>query len=321
MPSPLLIDSHVHLPSSSTSESPSLAEYHTTTTTSSSSSSLHPLAGVILIGSDHPNDDEPLRELASMSQAAAAATASSAPKVLALVPSAPFLSGPAKLEEYLAQAEKEAGSEAWKRVRGFRYLLRGGDKAARGAALEEELVEGLKLLGRKGFVVEVALERGGRAQLEEVVEMVGRAHEGVAEGEEVVFVLDHLGKPDLTVINQADPSFLAWRSAMFTLGKSTKTYLKLSGCFSELPERLKSRSAEDIFSAILQWLAVVVAAFGPRRLMFGSDWPLCADGVGDDAWGKWHRVVEMVCDLAGLSEEDQAMLWGGTAKEAYGLDC
>ncbi|KAL1836273.1 hypothetical protein VTJ49DRAFT_5372 [Mycothermus thermophilus] len=314
MPSPLLIDSHVHLSPSSTSEPPSLTEYHTTTTTTTSSP--QPLTGLILIGPDPSNHDTPLRELASMSQV----TTTPAPKVLALIPNAPLPSDPAKLEEYLAQAEQEAGAEAWKRVRGFRYLLRGGDKAVRGAALEEGVVEGLKVLGRRGFVVEVALERGGRAQLEEVVEMVGRAHEGVGEGEEVVFVLDHLCKPDLTIINQADPSFLAWRSAMFTLGKSTRTYLKLSGCLSELPEGLKSRSAEDIFSAMVPWLAVVVAAFGPRRLMFGSDWPACTAGVGDDAWGKWRRVVEMVCDLAGLSEEDQAMLWGGTAKEAYGLE-
>jgi L-rhamnono-1,4-lactonase len=108
---------------------------------------------------------------------------------------------------------------------------------------------------------------------------------------------------------------------MFTLSKCHKTYMKLSGCFSELPDKLKERPAEDIVSAILPWLAVVVAAFGPKRIMFGSDWPVCNIGVGSDAWKKWHRVVEIVCDFAGLSEADQAMLWGGTAQEAYKLDC
>ena len=104
---------------------------------------------------------------------------------------------------------------------------------------------------------------------------------------------------------------------MFTLSKCRRTYMKLSGCFSELPDSLKVRSAEDIFSAILPWLAVVVAAFGPGRIMFGSDWPVCTVGVGDGAWKKWHKVVEMVCDLAGLSPEDQKMLWSGTARAAY----
>lgn len=96
--------------------------------------------------------------------------------------------------------------------------------------------------------------------------------------------------------------------------------MKLSGCFAELPEKLKKRPAEDIFAAILPWLAVVLAAFGPNRIMFASDWPVCTGGVGDDAWKKWHRVVEMVCDMAGLSREEQVSLWSGTAREAYKLE-
>lgn len=107
---------------------------------------------------------------------------------------------------------------------------------------------------------------------------------------------------------------------MFTLSRCRRTYMKLSGCFEELPDWLKARPAEDIFEAILPWLAIIVAAFGPSRIMFGSNWPVCNVGVGEDAWRKWHRVVEMVCDLAGLSEDDQKMLWGGTAKKAYNIE-
>lgn len=107
---------------------------------------------------------------------------------------------------------------------------------------------------------------------------------------------------------------------MFTLSKCRRTYMKLSGCFAELPDRQKARPTGDIFGAILPWLAVVIAAFGPSRIMFGSDWPVCAVGVGEDAWKKWHKIVDMVCDLAGLSREDQIMIWSGTAKEAYKLE-
>jgi L-rhamnono-1,4-lactonase len=96
--------------------------------------------------------------------------------------------------------------------------------------------------------------------------------------------------------------------------------MKLSGCFAELPDALKKRPAMDIFEAIFPWLAVVVAAFGPSRIMFGSDWPVCTAGVGDDAWKKWHEVVTLVCDYAGLSEEGQRSLWAGTARKAYNID-
>lgn len=106
---------------------------------------------------------------------------------------------------------------------------------------------------------------------------------------------------------------------MWTLGKCRRTYMKLSGCFSEMPDKLKEYRAEEIFSVISEWLAVVLPAFGPERIMFGSDWPVCTVGVGDDAWKKWHRVVEMMCDYAGLSHGDHEMIWSGTARRAYNI--
>ncbi|AEO62349.1 uncharacterized protein THITE_2106433 [Thermothielavioides terrestris NRRL 8126] len=340
-PPPLpIIDSHIHLyPSSElstlawlTPDHPlasqhSVTEFRAATCTSPSQS----LSGFILVEADRANSSSqdwtfPLQEIAWMRRLATGTpregeghAPADAPLCLGLVPWAPLDRGPAELERYLAAAEREAGPEAWPKVKGFRYLLQ--DKPAR-VALADEFVEGLKVLGRRGFVFEVGVDqhRRGKAQLEEVVEMIDRAHDGVEEEEKVVFVLNHLCKPDLTIINQTDPSFIAWRTAMFTLSKCHRTYMKLSGCFSELPDKLKERSAEDIFAAILPWLAVVVAAFGPSRIMFGSDWPVCTVGVGEGAWRKWHKVVDMVCDLAGLSLEDKAMLWSGTAKQAYKIE-
>jgi L-rhamnono-1,4-lactonase len=107
---------------------------------------------------------------------------------------------------------------------------------------------------------------------------------------------------------------------MFTLSKCHRTYMKLSGCFSEMPDNLKGRSAWDILVAISNWLAVVIAAFGPSRIMFGSDWPVCTEGVGDDAWKKWHTIVDKMCDMASLDQEARDMLWSGTAKKAYGIE-
>jgi len=95
--------------------------------------------------------------------------------------------------------------------------------------------------------------------------------------------------------------------------------MKLSGCFSEMPDGLKRRSAEEIFEGIYPWLAVVLAAFGPSRIMFGSDWPVCTVGLGDEAWVKWKNVVERTCWMATMSDEDRALIFGGTAKEAYGI--
>ena len=107
---------------------------------------------------------------------------------------------------------------------------------------------------------------------------------------------------------------------MFTLSRSKKVYMKLSGCFSEMPDKLKEQPVSAIFQAIFPWLAVILAAFGPGHIMFGSDWPVCTVGLDNGAWSKWYSLVKSMCDMASLTEEDEAMIFGGTAKEAYKLD-
>ncbi|OTA06333.1 hypothetical protein A9Z42_0070820 [Trichoderma parareesei] len=111
--------------------------------------------------------------------------------------------------------------------------------------------------------------------------------------------------------------------------------MKLSGAFAEMTPALRSqRDPSHLFQSLLPWLGVVLATFGPRRLMFASDWPVCTVGLEtkkkkdaaeddgqdeDEAWPKWREVVEKMCWMATLSDEDRAMIFGGTAKEAYRL--
>lgn len=244
-PAPI-IDSHIHLYPGSEASSlawydpeSSLAGQRSVEEFRAAAGSPPNLAGFIMVEADRKNDNSkdwtaPLQEIAWMSRIATGQprpdeghSAEDAGLCLALVPWAPMSRGPQELEKYLAEAEKAAGP-AWAKVKGFRYLLQ--DKPS-GTALSDAFIASLKLLGRKGYVFEVGVDqhRRGRSQLEEAVEMIDRAHEGVEEEEKVVFVLsefsrlplqesgrtdprlDHLCKPDLTVLNQtADPSFIAW---------------------------------------------------------------------------------------------------------------
>ncbi|KAI0009834.1 amidohydrolase 2 [Xylariaceae sp. FL0662B] len=248
-------------------------------------------------------------------------TAADASLCAAYVPWAPIPSGPAVLEKYLELVKQEAG-DSWPKVRGFRYLLQ--DKP-NGTMLRDDFIESLKLLGRRGFVFDLGVDQHnrGRTQLEEVVEMIDRAHDGVPEDQRVTFIINHMCKPDLTVYNvQTDTSFIAWRTAMFTLSKCSRTYMKLSGAFAEMPESLRQRPAEDVFDALSPWLSVVLAAFGPARIMFASDWPVCAVGVedGDGAWKKWKKVVDRLCWMASYEDDERRWIWGDTAVKAYGIE-
>jgi L-rhamnono-1,4-lactonase len=105
----------------------------------------------------------------------------------AYIPWAPLPSGPVAMERYIELVKKEAG-ESWPKIRGFRYLLQ--DKPS-GTMLQDDFIESLKLLGRKGLTFDLGVDqhRRGRAQLEEVVEMIDRAHDGVPEEEKVIFII------------------------------------------------------------------------------------------------------------------------------------
>lgn len=99
-----------------------------------------------------------------------------------------------------------------------------------------------------------------------------------------------------------------------------------------MSDSLKNSTADAIFESISPWLAVVVAAFGPSRILFGSDWPVCTIGVEmspsptvsaeDDnggAWDKWRKVVERLCYMSSFSEEEIRDIFFGTAKRAYNI--
>ena len=62
------------------------------------------------------------------------------------------------------------------------------------------------------------------------------------------------------------------------------------------------------------YMDVALEAFGPGRLMFGSDWPVCLLAVD---YRGWLAVVREFA--ASLSPVEQERLFGGTAVEAYGL--
>lgn len=106
---------------------------------------------------------------------------------LAIVPWAPVPSGAAVLERYVKKVEKHAG-DSFGKIKGFRYLLQDKPK---GTMLQDGFIEGLKWLGRNGYVFDLGVDQhsGGKWQLEEAVEMVQKAHEGVEEADRVTFII------------------------------------------------------------------------------------------------------------------------------------
>ncbi|MDG9677174.1 amidohydrolase family protein [Micromonospora sp. DH14] len=121
---------------------------------------------------------------------------------------------------------------------------------------------------------------------------------------EVSFVLDHLGKPAL-----GRPEMAQWSRDLRSLAASPNTTAKLSGLVTEVPG--SAWTPGDLRPAVEDALD----AFGPDRLMFGSDWPVC---LLASSYQRWVDTVAELLD--GQDGADRASVWGATARRAYGLE-
>ena len=118
-----------------------------------------------------------------------------------------------------------------------------------------------------------------------------------------VFVLDHLAKPRVKG-DRLDP----WRQRVRELARRENVYCKISGLVTEADFKAWTEAQ------LQPYLETVLEAFGPTRLMFGTDWPVCLVAC---PYGRWFEIVSRFA--ASLSSDEQASLFGQTAALAYGL--
>ncbi|MFI8879782.1 amidohydrolase family protein [Streptomyces sp. NPDC055243] len=120
---------------------------------------------------------------------------------------------------------------------------------------------------------------------------------------ELTFVLDHVGKPPV-----ASGAIEPWATAVRMLAGLPNTVCKLSGLVTEADP--KTWTVDDL----RPYADTVLEAFGPDRLMFGSDWPVCT------LVAPYGEVLDVARQLTGsLSDGESAALFAGTATRVYGL--
>lgn len=117
------------------------------------------------------------------------------------------------------------------------------------------------------------------------------------------FALDHIAKPR---VEGAPPA--EWRRLIGELARREHVACKFSGVVTEVPGR------QWTAGLIQPYFDVALEAFGPRRLMFGSDWPVCL--VASDH-ARWLECVATCA--AALSAGERARLFGDTAAGFYRL--
>ncbi|MFC8088734.1 amidohydrolase family protein [Streptomyces sp. NPDC057301] len=124
--------------------------------------------------------------------------------------------------------------------------------------------------------------------------------EAAASLPELTFVLDHLGKPPI-----ASGAREPWTSGVRALAALPNTVCKLSGMVTEAD--LVSWTVDDL----RPYADVVLEAFGPQRLMFGSDWPVCTLAA---PYGQVLATAQELTD-----PDDRTHIFETTATRVYDL--
>ncbi|WP_430974115.1 amidohydrolase family protein [Sunxiuqinia rutila] len=117
------------------------------------------------------------------------------------------------------------------------------------------------------------------------------------------FVVDHIAKPKIKT-NEIQP----WQNLLKELARRENVSCKISGMVTEADyEHWTEVQLQPYFDAVLE-------AFGPARLMFGSDWPVCQVATN---YSEWLQLVKR--QVSTLSSEEQNLIFYHNALKAYQL--
>jgi L-fuconolactonase len=150
----------------------------------------------------------------------------------------------------------------------------------------------VKELGKMGLTYDILTKT---PELRAAIELVKACPE-------VQFVLDHISKPYI-----AKEEIEPWKSLITELSAFENVSCKISGMVTEA--KWNTWITEDF----APYVDHIVESFTPRRLMFGSDWP-----VALLATSKYSDVVRLAEDLTSqFSDSENALFWAENAKSAY----
>jgi L-fucono-1,5-lactonase len=210
------------------------------------------------------------------------ALASSAPEIAGVVGWAPLTSP--SLGSLIDQHRAEAGGRL---LVGIRDQVQGEDDTFLDRG---DVRDGLAVVASAGLVNELVVRA---SQLPSVARVIASLPSST-------FVLDHLGKPPI-----ADGGLASWRASIEPVAELPNVVAKVSGLVSEAS--WSSWKPADL----APYVDTALSLFGPRRLMWGSDWPVL------EVAATYSQVKSVLTDLLGGEDPD---VFGGTAIRTYHLE-
>ncbi|WP_150452640.1 amidohydrolase family protein [Arenibacter lacus] len=177
------------------------------------------------------------------------------------------------------------------KLKGYRHIVQGEEDP--NFLLRPDFLNGISKLEEYGAVYDILV----------FPHQLGATLEFVKKFPNQKFVIDHIAKPYIR-----DGFFEGWAVLMKEIEKHENVYCKISGMITEADYH--SWTPEQIHP----YMELVLEAFGPKRCMYGSDWPVCLVA------GKYSEVKNLTTNFINtLSATEQQAIMGGNAVEFYDL--
>jgi L-fuconolactonase len=178
-----------------------------------------------------------------------------------------------------------------KKLRGLRHVIQ--DEPDDQFILSAVFNRGIRALQDTGLVYDILIHARHLPQAARFVDM----------HPDQQFVLDHCAKPPI-LSGELEP----WATDLRELAKRPHVCCKLSGLVTEADwQQWTPANLEPYWRVVLE-------AFGPDRLLFGSDWPVALLATSYQRW------IDVVTEwVAPLSASEQHAIWSGNASRVYSL--
>ena len=179
-----------------------------------------------------------------------------------------------------------------KKLKAVRHVIQ--DEKDDRYILRDDLNAGVSLLDKHGLAYDILIfDR----HLPYAIEFVDRHPKQR-------FILDHIAKPRIR-----DGAVLPWRDNLREMAKRPNVWCKVSGVVTEADHQHWTEAQLRFY------IDTAIDAFTPKRVMFGSDWPVCLEATTYKNWSElMHRASLQ------YSIPERASIFGGAAAEAYRID-
>jgi L-fuconolactonase len=177
-----------------------------------------------------------------------------------------------------------------KKLKGFRHIVQ---SEPAGFLRNPVFIDGVRKIARHGYTYDLLIYEH---QMEDALYFLSQT-------DDVKIVIDHIAKPSIRTGEKTK-----WELNLAGMSTFQNVYCKVSGMVTEAD--WANWKKDDI----IPFLDEVFETFGPSRLMYGSDWPVCFLAAG------YETQLKLVTDYIGaLSTSEQEQVMGGTAVAFYNL--